>query len=173
MSIPGLQGSLHTTDPATSIDLTSALAALLHHTQTPSGTATAAADSAGVSGTDTADLSKPAQLFGKLQGLADSDPDRFNQVTAAFAAKLSKLAHKTGEAEGQRLSTLAGKFQAASQTGNVSSLQSPPPARSGVHGAYAQSVSAVLPETNLSLEGGTDTAVSTLFRQFSRELSAA
>ena len=71
-------------------------------------------------GTDRAKLTKLGELASKLQDLEASDPDKAKQVLAKIASALSSKADETGDA---RLKQLAGKFDQASQTGDLSQLR--------------------------------------------------
>jgi hypothetical protein len=77
---------------------------------------TSAASSASVSGS--------ASLLAQLQQLSFSNPAAFKTATADIATQLQADAQQTGGSQGQALSSLAAKFQQASQTGDLSPLHS-------------------------------------------------
>jgi hypothetical protein len=67
-------------------------------------------------GGDDTTVSTLGTLMGKLSDLSQSDPAKAKQVLADIATKL-------GQSSDPHLQQLADKFQQASQTGDVSSLQ--------------------------------------------------
>lgn len=73
-------------------------------------------------------ISKPAQLFGKLKDLATKDPGRFGEITGRIAVDLRDAAAKTDGEEATFLNKLADRFAEASTSHDMSSLQ-PPRAR--------------------------------------------
>ncbi len=87
---------------------------------------------------DTVEMSKPAELFSKLQQLQASDPEKLKQVLADIAEKLRDAASQKEGEQAQRLNELADRFEAASQDGDLSALQPPPPPMSGGVDAYQQ-----------------------------------
>ena len=70
-------------------------------------------DSAGAA--SATDISKPAQLYSKLQQLQTSDPAKYKATLTDVAGKLRTAADKAGSTtdEGKFLSTLADKFDKA------------------------------------------------------------
>jgi hypothetical protein len=72
---------------------------------------------------DTAQISGPGQLFAQLQQLQQSNPTQFKQLTSQIAGQLQTAATQVTGGEAGFLANLATKFQTASQTGDVSSLQ--------------------------------------------------
>jgi hypothetical protein len=67
-------------------------------------------------------LSKPGQLLGRLQQLAQQDPAKFKEVTQQLADQLHQLAkNETGPAA-DRANQLADRFAKASQSGDMSAL---------------------------------------------------
>ena len=60
------------------------------------------------------------ELMSKLQDLEASDPDQAKQVLAKIASDLRSKAEQTGD---DRMKALAGKFDEASQTGDLSVLK--------------------------------------------------
>src|SRR5947207_621996 len=109
-------GSLTSTDP---------LLALLQSKATSSSASTSASPSSAASPlSDTADISGPGQLFSLLQQLQQTDPTKFKQVTGDIASQLQSAAQQQGSTGASGfLTQLADKFQQASQTGDISSLQ--------------------------------------------------
>ncbi len=80
----------------------------------------------GIATTDSADFSRPAEFFSKLQQLKDSDPEKFKQVCSDIAAKLRAAAEERGDTpEGKMLSELAEKFQNVADGGDISQLKPP------------------------------------------------
>ena len=80
-------------------------------------------------------ISKFGSLMNELQQLSQSDPDKFKEVTASIAQTLQSDASNATGNQAQFLNQLADKFQQASQTGSMSSLQ-PPASASGHHGHH-------------------------------------
>jgi hypothetical protein len=88
---------------------------------------------AGNAGPANAQISRPGQLLGRLQQLSESDPAAFKQVTEDIADKLRQSAQGLSGAAADRANALADRFAAASQSGNVSSLE--PQQAQGAQGA--------------------------------------
>jgi len=87
----------------------------------------------------TLDISKPSELYAKLQKLQKEDPEKFKQVTAAIATKLQELADsKSGTDEGTKIGELAAKFKSVSEGGDITQIKPPSEmsGASGVKGAY-------------------------------------
>jgi hypothetical protein len=70
----------------------------------------------------TSSSSSSSDPFAELVSLASSDPTQFQQTTADIASKLSTLASQSTGTEAEFFSSLASKFDQASQTGSASSL---------------------------------------------------
>lgn len=83
----------------------------------------AASTSQSSSDGDSTDISQLSQLMSELQQMSVSDPSEFEQVTGSIATQLQQAAQQQGGSAGNWLSNLAQKFQTASQTGNMSSLE--------------------------------------------------
>jgi hypothetical protein len=79
-----------------------------------------------------ADVSKMGDLMKQLQQLSQSDPAKFKQVTAEISNELKSEASSATGKKAAFLNDLAGKFQQASQSGDMSALQ-PPQQQSGAH----------------------------------------
>lgn len=75
------------------------------------------------SGSGTASVSPFAQLLSQLQQLQQTDPTKLKSVLGDIATQLQAAAQQDGGVAGQRLSALAGRFQQAAQTGDLSGLQ--------------------------------------------------
>ena len=82
-------------------------------------------------GNGSARLSGLAQAMSKLQTLEKSDPAKAKQVLSDIANKLQAKGKELGGAEGARLNTLAGKFQQAAASGDLSALQPAGQAQAG------------------------------------------
>jgi hypothetical protein len=70
-----------------------------------------------------ASISKPGELFGKLQQLEQQDPDKFKQIVGSIADNLRSAAQQAGGQGSSFLDKLADRFDQAAQTGDLSSLQ--------------------------------------------------
>lgn len=83
-----------------------------------------------------AKFSKPAELFGKLQKLAEQDPEKLKEIAGKIAETLHKVAAQTGGGGGF-LEKLAGSFDELAKSGDLSALQptadAPSPGVSGHH----------------------------------------
>jgi hypothetical protein len=90
--------------------------------------------------TDTVDISKPAQLYSKLQQLASSDPEKLKEVCSSIADELESASKSATGFDAKMYSALAGKFRSVSEGGDVSQLKPPEPPSGGpppgVQGAY-------------------------------------
>lgn len=90
---------------------------------------------------DRSEISKPADLLARLAEQKSSDPEGFKQTMSAISDKLGKAAEAaTSPEEAQALKDLAGKFQSAGETGDLSALAPPkrgshPPPPGGPQGA--------------------------------------
>lgn len=144
----------------------------------PSTTTASAAVSSSTTGTTLAagaasstSISSGASLLAQLQQLSLSNPAAFKKATADIAARLRTDAQQDGDSQGQALTSLAAKFQQASQTGDLSSLK-PAHAHHGGHhhgGGSAASAAAAYAQNSTS---GTTTATS-LQSQITDAISAA
>ena len=168
MSVSSLFSSATSaTDPLSALyaPSTTAASAAVSSSTTSTAQTTGAASSTSISG--------GASLLAQLQQLSFSNPAAFKKATADIAAQLQTDAQQTGGSQGQALSSLAAKFQQASQTGNLSSLK-PSSAHHGGHhhggGSTAASAAAAYQSTTDSV---TDTAVAGLPTQLSTTLSQA
>ena len=103
----------------------------------PTTLATQAADPSAPSsaGASTPQVSGPGKWMSELQSLANSDPDKFKQVTSEIAQKLRQDASSATGNQAAFLDKLADKFDQASQAGSMSALQ-PPAGASGHHGHH-------------------------------------
>ena len=82
-------------------------------------------------GGDATSVSGPAAVLSKLKSLQQSDPAKFKEVMTAISTKLQEGAEASGDATDKAAMTdLAQKFQAAAQTGDLSTLV-PPSGRGG------------------------------------------
>ena len=105
----------------------------------------ASAVSSGSSATQAAsvDISKPGELFSKLQKLKAQDPDKYKEVVSDLADKLKTAAGSATGKDQEVLNNLAAKFQDAANGGD---LTLGPPANGagspkGPAAAYAQNSS--------------------------------
>ena len=73
----------------------------------------------------TTDVSNAGNFFSQLSQLQQNDPAKFKQTMSDIANQLNSAASNTKGNQASFLSTLANKFQTASQTGDVSSLKPP------------------------------------------------
>lgn len=92
------------------------------------GTASSAA-----AGSTSADISSFASAMSALQQLSQSDPAQFQEVTGQIASALQADAAKATGSQAQFLTGLADKFQQASQTGSMASLEPASPRAEGHH----------------------------------------
>lgn len=84
---------------------------------------------------DSLDLSKPGEMYSKLQELAKSDPEKLKQVCADIAQKLKSASESdSGSGSNKMLSDLAQKFQNVADGGDVSQLKPPEPPSFGDSG---------------------------------------
>lgn len=114
--------------------------ALLATTSTQSTTsASSSSGSTGVASTggDTTQVSGPGQLLAKLKQLQQTDPAKFKQVMTNLTDALKKDAQNATDPKDQKfLNDLAAKFDAAGQSGDLSSL-APQGAHHGHHHHHA------------------------------------
>lgn len=117
-------------------------------------------------------ISSGASLLAQLQQLSFSNPAAFQKATADIATQLQTDAQQTGGSQGQALTSLAAKFQQASQTGDLSPLK-PAHAHHGGHhhgGGSAASAAAAYQNTT---DSTTATAATSLQSQLSTAVSQA
>ena len=70
------------------------------------------------------EFSAAAQSMGNLAKLAQQDPDKFKQLTADMADKLKQAADQATDPQAKdRLTQLADRFKAASESGKVEDLR--------------------------------------------------
>jgi hypothetical protein len=130
------------------------------------GTTDSTSNGASVDATSSAvsvDLSKPGQLFSQLQNLAQTDPPKFKEVTAEIASQLKDAASTHTGKQADFLNALAGRFDAASQSGNVSDLK-PPQAQaqaqaSGHHHHHHHAQGAGSAQSSSSSQAGADSVL--------------
>jgi hypothetical protein len=152
----------------------------LYGTQS-TGTDSTIADAIGAdaySQSDSVDLSKPAQLFSKLQELAKSDPEKFKQVCADIAEKLKAASQETTGRDANMLADLAQKFQNVADGGDISQLQPPPPpsfSQSGGVSAYSQQQDEALIEMmqHRQDDTGSNSQIATLMDSILDEVESA
>jgi hypothetical protein len=110
--------------------------ALLSPTPALDATSTSSANTAAASATaggDTMHVSGPGQLLAKLKQLQQSDPEKFKQVMSKLTDALKTDAQNATDPKDQKmLNDLAAKFDAAGQSGDLSSL-TPQGAHHGHH----------------------------------------
>ncbi len=86
-----------------------------------------------VAGADRVDFSKVGKVFSELEQLQKSDPVGLKQVLTDAASKLNEAANQTTDPKtASFLNDLAGRFEKAADTGDLTSLRQQ--ARSGVSG---------------------------------------
>lgn len=100
---------------------------------TPSTSSTTPVTSSDAANGVNVDISRPGQLFSQLSSLAQSNPDQFKSVTADIATKLKDAASSASGSQADFLNKIADRFQAASQSGNVSDLAPPQGGRAHGH----------------------------------------
>jgi hypothetical protein len=91
-------------------------------------TSPSSAPSAIGSGSSTATISSPAQLFSELQQLSQSDPTEFKAVASQLATSFQQAASQSSGPDAKVLGNLANMFTQAAQTGQ---LQAPQGAQGG------------------------------------------
>lgn len=107
---------------------------------------------------DQTGISRMGEFMQKLDELASSDPEKFQEVTSQIADELETLERSTGGDESSMLSEIADKFRAASESGSADELKPKGPPSGGAMGgpppqgaqAYARQVE------NASSTTGTD-----------------
>lgn len=109
-------------------------------------------------GAATTQISRPGQLMGRLQQLAQSDPAKFKAVTQDIADKLHQAAQGLEGRAADRANALADRFATASQSGDVADLRPKhdegPQAHHHRHhagGVIASVLSSALDEVNQAL----------------------
>ena len=165
MSVSSIFTSAGAADPLSALYAPSTTAPAAEAASSSSASAlTSAASATSVSGS--------GSLLSQLQQLSFSNPAAFKEATAAIATQLQSDAQQTGGSAGQSLSSLAAKFQQASQTGDLSALK-PAHAHHGGHhhsgGGQAASAAAAYQDTSDS----TSAASSSVQSQISSILSQA
>ena len=108
----------------------------LSGTQAVSGVSSAVQNSGDTSTTSSAaastgqaanvDISKPGELFSKLQKLKTQDPDKYKQVVTDIANQLTKAASGATGKDQQFLSKLAATFQKAEDGSDLQAPQGGP-----------------------------------------------
>jgi hypothetical protein len=95
----------------------------------PSGgastTASASALLDGGDGTDSTQLSGPAQLLSQLQSLEASDPSKAKAAMTQLATDIRSQAQQVGGDQAQHMNDFADKLDQAASTGDLSVLQPP------------------------------------------------
>jgi hypothetical protein len=88
----------------------------------------------GLSGTDSAETSNPAEFFSKLKELQETDPEKFQEVVSGIADKLEAAAKDEDlSSANSMLSDLAAKFRDVANGGDISQLKPPePPSNPGM-----------------------------------------
>ena len=76
-------------------------------------------------------ISPRAHFLSKLEMLAQSDTDKFKQLTSQIAGTLESAAAGAEGAEADRLKEMAERFRTASQTGTTDAIQPPKPPQAG------------------------------------------
>ena len=119
-------------------------------------------------------VSSDASLLSQLQQLSFTNPAAFKTATANIATQLQADAQQAGGSQGQALSSLAAKFQQASQTGSLTPL-TPTHSRHGGHhhgggGSSAASAASAYQDTT---DSNTAAAPTSLQSQLSTALSQA
>ncbi len=144
-----------------------------------SGSTSAVTSSALASAASATSLSGSGSLLSQLQQLS-SNPAAFKAATADIATQLQTDAQQTGGSQGQALSSLAAKFQSASQTGDLSSLNPAQAHHAGHHhrggGAAASAASAYQGNTDAfgaATGSGVQSQVSDIISQALTQTSGA
>lgn len=82
-------------------------------------------------------VSAQAHALSTLQGLSHTDPARFKQVAAQYAAAFKAQAAQVGGAQGSALTRLARKLDTAARLGSLHGLHLSAPRAGSVQAAYA------------------------------------
>lgn len=83
------------------------------------GSALTVSGSSGSTQAASVDISKPGELFSKLQKLKAQDPDKYKQVVSDLATKLKTAASSATGKDQEFLTKLADKFQDAANGGDL------------------------------------------------------
>jgi hypothetical protein len=86
----------------------------------------------------TVDFSPAAVLYGKLQNLADTDPQRFKKVMGDMASALKDEARHSSGSDARVISNLAAEYAKAAKTGSAD-----PIAPQSLPGAFGNPYSSV------------------------------
>lgn len=154
-----------------STDPLSALYAPSTTTASAAVSSSAAGASQTIGAASSTSISGGASLLAQLQQLSLSDPAAFKKATADIATQLQTDAQQTGGSQGQALTSLAAKFQQASQTGDLSSLK-PAHAHHGGH-HHSGSAASAAAAYQATTDSTTATATTSLPAQLSTALSQA
>jgi hypothetical protein len=129
--------------------------------------------------TDTVDISKPAQLYSKLQQLASSDPAKLKEVCSTIADQLESASKSATGFDSKMYSDLAGKFRNVAEGGDVSQLKPPEPPSGGpppgVQGGYPNQQSDPLKDMRSAGSSGTtspDELLTTILDEVDKALSS-
>lgn len=136
MSVSLFSNSVSTPDPLNALYAPGTTAAATGVSSSAASPLTAAASSASIS--------SGASLLSQLQQLSFSNPAAFKKATADIAAQLQTDATQTGGSQGQALTSLAAKFQQASQTGDLPALKPAHAHHGGHHHGGGSAASAAL-----------------------------
>lgn len=82
-------------------------------------------------------VSAQAHALSTLQGLSHTDPARFKQAAAQYAAAFKAQAAQVGGAQGSALTRLARKLDTAARLGSLHGLHLSAPRAGSVQAAYA------------------------------------
>lgn len=145
-----------------------------------SGTISSSSTSATTS-SDSVDISKPGELYSKLQALQKSDPAKFKEVVSDIAQKLKTASESQTGNEAKMTSDLAAKFQSVADGGDISQLKPPsPPSGQGAPNqtgisAYAQQSAMSSTDSSQSAGGthGPSSEMKALFDSFVDEVNTA
>ena len=97
------------------------------------------------------DISRPAELYAKLQQLQSTDPDKFKQVVSDVADKLKTLADQNSNSpQAKMLSSLAAKFQDVANGGDLSQLKPTEPTSGQANNAASAYSQATQDGSNLN-----------------------
>jgi hypothetical protein len=119
----------------------SLLSEISQYSATKSASSGSTTQTSGSPSSDSIDLSQVSKLFKELSQLQSSDNSEFKKIASEAATKLKEAAkNSTDPAESRFLSDLAGKFQKAADSGDLSALQ-PPSHSGGSHRGYSSQAS--------------------------------
>ncbi len=116
-------------------------------------------------------ISSGASLLAQLQQLSLSNPAAFKKATADIAAQIQTDASAAGGSQGQALTSLAAKFQQASETGDLSSLKPAHAHHGGHHSGGSSSAASAAAAYQQNSDSSTPTT--SLPTQISDAISAA